>query len=245
MAALLRIRALFRQIELAPNFSAGGNATTFLNQQESHRLCWTSCFDIASVGPVGFRKAPFHHRWKNNFRWVQSTLPPIIMEVENGSLQFLVSFHLGWFLPLLWLWREKGKHFQASFVSVCFALGPFFRLDDCVKYRHEVGTSLFVLRTAVLVTFVCIAYIGARERNQELLPTSPDMPQFLLSKQGKVCQKHLKCWTVFSVCNLWSHDFSCISPGFYFFVQESILNYLWAMMWVRNSDQKAFESWNI
>ena len=52
IAALLRIRALFRQIELAPNFSAGGNATTFLNQQESHCLCWTSCFDIASVGPV-------------------------------------------------------------------------------------------------------------------------------------------------------------------------------------------------
>ena len=61
----------------------------------------------------------------------------------------------------------------------------------------------FVLRTAVLVTFVCIAYIGARERNQELLPASPDMTHFLLCKQGEVCQKHLKFKhrTVFIVFN--------------------------------------------
>ena len=110
--------------------------------------------------------------------------------------------------------------------------------------------STFVLRTAVLVTFVCIAYIGARERNQELLPASPDMSHFYFASREKYAKSTSNLSIgLFSLCSTFCNPMiSPVFPGFYgfFFVQESVLNYLWAMMWVRNSDiQKELESWKV
>ena len=37
------------------------------------------------------------------------TLPPIIMEVENGSLQYILSFHLGWFSTSMIMGERVSK----------------------------------------------------------------------------------------------------------------------------------------
>ena len=49
-----------------------------------------------------------HENWL--FHQTFITLPPIIMEVENGSLQILVSFLIWGNFPLPWLWEKGEKH---------------------------------------------------------------------------------------------------------------------------------------
>ena len=56
-----------------------------------------------------------------------NTLPPIIMEVENGFPPILVSFQLGDF-PLPWLW-EKGYHLG------CTPAQDSSHHQDCYVFR--------------------------------------------------------------------------------------------------------------